>query len=445
MCYVRLIQTILTNPGIVPRNAKWITQKSRLNSGSSATAGRHIRRRGTSTARGEKSRTVPGRSYENQDPVLVDVEKLDSHNAETDEFWKKDVFTCSADGRPAFCSSCLAFKPDRAHHCSEINRCVRKMDHFCPWIGGIISETSFKYFIQLTFYGALYCAHTFIFMAVLLAQRERGTTFINAHWIVVLALSALFFLFTAAMCGSSLQLAAVNSTTVENITRKTKVWYFCVYLPNPGETMRRIQAAGRPPLWTISYPRPPEERLEILQQNGVIPTSSSKPVPAPAPGPDPSRMEVTRTFAILATSPGTNPWSLGPLRNLQEVMGYQFVDWFLPIKPSPCTNHASAECSFKLGPAFYKLKREAGIDSLSEIGEPRRRRRRRTLSHSESRRGNEDEDVNERPDELSAQCSGEVRGGTASADDGGRPRRPSQYKRPRRHSSGQRRKSSDPG
>lgn len=49
------------------------------------------------------------------------------------EFYQKDVFVCQGDGRPIWCSMCENWKPDRAHHCREIERCVRKMDHFCPW------------------------------------------------------------------------------------------------------------------------------------------------------------------------------------------------------------------------------------------------------------------------------------------------------------------------
>lgn len=31
------------------------------------------------------------------------------------------------------CPRCLSIKPLRAHHCSVCKRCVRKMDHHCPW------------------------------------------------------------------------------------------------------------------------------------------------------------------------------------------------------------------------------------------------------------------------------------------------------------------------
>lgn len=55
-------------------------------------------------------------------------------------FYSKDVFVCEVDGRPKWCSSCKQWKPDRSHHSSELGRCVRKMDHLCPWVGGMVAE-----------------------------------------------------------------------------------------------------------------------------------------------------------------------------------------------------------------------------------------------------------------------------------------------------------------
>jgi len=48
-------------------------------------------------------------------------------------FLDKEIFVCEGDGLPRYCSRCNCWKPDRSHHCSEIGRCVWRMDHFCPW------------------------------------------------------------------------------------------------------------------------------------------------------------------------------------------------------------------------------------------------------------------------------------------------------------------------
>lgn len=58
-----------------------------------------------------------------------------------ESFYTRDFYTCRSDGLPIWCSDCQNWKPDRAHHSGDIQRCVKKMDHYCPWAGGMIGET----------------------------------------------------------------------------------------------------------------------------------------------------------------------------------------------------------------------------------------------------------------------------------------------------------------
>jgi hypothetical protein len=82
-----------------------------------------------------------------------------------------DAYISDYQGVPLFCEKCRVFKPDRAHHCKELGRCVKKMDHYCPWAGGIIAEHTHKFFMQFVFYGALFTAYLWIVVAVFLADR----------------------------------------------------------------------------------------------------------------------------------------------------------------------------------------------------------------------------------------------------------------------------------
>ncbi|KAI4240172.1 MAG: hypothetical protein L6R40_005305 [Gallowayella cf. fulva] len=173
---------------------------------------------------------------------------------------------------------------------------------------------------------------------------------VNIHWIVVLSLAGLFSLFLLGMSGSSLQLVFQNTTTIENLSRKTKVWQLAIFMPNAS------MQHDKPPLFrTITY------------------------------GQDPNS---TRIFAILHSRPGENPWDLGYSRNFKSVMGEHWYDWVLPIKRSPCANHNRFDCEFETGPVVERMRREAGIATPDPPGmeeKPRRhhrRRRRRPSTHT---------------------------------------------------------------
>lgn len=40
----------------------------------------------------------------------------------------------------------------RTHHCHISEKCVLKMDHYCPWIGNCVGYANYKYFYLLIIY-----------------------------------------------------------------------------------------------------------------------------------------------------------------------------------------------------------------------------------------------------------------------------------------------------
>lgn len=64
------------------------------------------------------------------------------------------------------CTRCETYRPPRAHHCRICQRCIRRMDHHCPWINNCVGERNQKYFIQFLVYVGLLSLYA-IFLVVL--------------------------------------------------------------------------------------------------------------------------------------------------------------------------------------------------------------------------------------------------------------------------------------
>ena len=341
--YFRLIYTVVTNPGYVERSAQWYSQqddKRKQNKRPSRSSHGHAE----SEKRSEANGSLAGYAHTGPDAssnTLTGEQRPGLH-----DFFSRDVFICQGDGRPIWCTHCQNWKPDRAHHCREVDRCVRKMDHYCPWVGGVVSETTFKFFVQFVGWTAIYCFFNLITMAILVAEHVRIAGTVNVHWVVTLAFGVLFGLFTAGMTASSLQFALVNTNTIENLSRKNVVYQVAVYMPRPPQAPPRFP--------TISY--------STAQKR-----ESSESLPD----------EAIRTFAILHSKPGDSPWDVGALANFKEVMGEHWYDWFLPIKYSPCCNHDRYDSQFAMGPVVDRMRREAGILPPVVEEKPHRSRRHR--------------------------------------------------------------------
>ncbi|OQE19415.1 hypothetical protein PENSTE_c015G04220 [Penicillium steckii] len=338
--YLRLLYSVLRDPGFLPLGAERL-QADAVEDSKQSHKKRRQHRRNSGKPRDAEKVDAP-----------VDLERgvigngsgraHDMKSLGLEHFYTKDVFVCQEDGRPAYCSTCCQFKVDRSHHCRELDRCVRKMDHFCPWVGGVVSETSFKFFIQFVFYTATFCTFALVVSAYFTAQLKRDTGSVNAHWCVCIGLSGLFGFFTAGMSLTSLQLAALNLTTIENLNRQSVVWTLAIRIPE--HVSAQLFSPGSP----------------------LAPTFHTVSLPLELP------IAERHVFAILHTQPGENPFSLGsPFKNLQQIMGYSITDWLLPIKQSPCADHSSQESDFALGPVVTRLKQEAGFLPPPENGNER--------------------------------------------------------------------------
>ncbi|KAL1303653.1 hypothetical protein AAFC00_007009 [Neodothiora populina] len=375
-----------------------------------------------------------------------------------EHFHSKDVFACDPNGLPIWCGTCATWKPDRSHHCNDVGRCVMKLDHFCPWVGGVVAEKNFNFFIQFTSHTALYTLYILIVMAYFFHDRSSRDFGVEGNWLATLILAAVFTLFTAGMAGTSIHLALMNTTTIDNINHASRTMYLAVYLPDPhkyyqqkqplpaspgldasteGATLPRTPSPSESlPNHSLSATSPsvhsvdktgfePGECTRLMFHGSKTrqrPTAPKRPTsqtidhqqpqhpwvgtityplytaPHASPSPETIRAPPPRTFAILKTRPGMNPWKLDPLSNFRQVMGVRIFDWFFPVRRSPCASHTAGDTLYPLGQDYERLKAEAGItlsppnddhdlnvrnDHSTDKSSSRRRRHRksRTTSH----------------------------------------------------------------
>ncbi|XP_063458837.1 palmitoyltransferase ZDHHC3 isoform X6 [Pan paniscus] len=119
------------------------------------------------------------------------------------------------------CPKCCSIKPDRAHHCSVCKRCIRKMDHHCPWVNNCVGENNQKYFVLFTMYIALISLHALImvgfhFLHCFEEDWTKCSSFSPPTTVILLILlcfeGLLFLIFTSVMFGTQVHSICTDET-----------------------------------------------------------------------------------------------------------------------------------------------------------------------------------------------------------------------------------------
>ncbi|RXW18095.1 hypothetical protein EST38_g7766 [Candolleomyces aberdarensis] len=121
-----------------------------------------------------------------------------------------------------YCDKDGFLKPYRAHHCRNCGTCVLKYDHHCPWIGQCVGARNHKFFLnfcQAAFFCTAYIIGTMLPYTVK-GFTERGAN-VNPQQLVLVALSALFALFTFSLTVTHIYMIMLGQTTVENMQIQT--------------------------------------------------------------------------------------------------------------------------------------------------------------------------------------------------------------------------------
>uniref|UniRef100_A0A8D0GV72 Palmitoyltransferase n=1 Tax=Sphenodon punctatus TaxID=8508 RepID=A0A8D0GV72_SPHPU len=120
------------------------------------------------------------------------------------------------------CNRCEAYRPPRAHHCRICHRCVRRMDHHCPWINNCVGELNQKYFIQFLFYTGTPLYTCWPPLGGALPPPTWHGLEVCAHCIILLVESILFVLFVTVIFYDQVVSIIRDETPIEQLNRLLK-------------------------------------------------------------------------------------------------------------------------------------------------------------------------------------------------------------------------------
>jgi len=173
------------------------------------------------------------------------------------------------------------------------------------------------------------------------------------------------------MTGTSIHLALFNLTQVEQLGAKTRVHVLAVLKPSRDGLIQinPTLVSDPSPYHEITYPlgtvKQPGDGLSLSQDSTITGGLAENHTNTTLQNNITSKrdLQATRTFAVLRMlESGDNPWDLGSLMlNWKTVMGDDVIDWFLPIKRSPCCNHEQSESQFSVGPWVDLLRVKYGF------------------------------------------------------------------------------------
>ncbi|XP_018402787.1 PREDICTED: palmitoyltransferase ZDHHC7 isoform X2 [Cyphomyrmex costatus] len=180
--------------------------------------------------------------------VLLTMQDSESDNHEGDE---KDDWTV--------CTRCETYRPPRAHHCRICKRCVRKMDHHCPWINNCVGERNQKYFIQFLVYVGALAIYTIILISISwiydCPQCNNDISVKQSrilHSVMLVLESGLFGMFVVAILFDQFQAILNDETAVERVKgtqqRKNVSRIF--------KLLSQVYGKSHPIFWLLPYQNP---------------------------------------------------------------------------------------------------------------------------------------------------------------------------------------------
>ncbi|KAG0149103.1 hypothetical protein CROQUDRAFT_669388 [Cronartium quercuum f. sp. fusiforme G11] len=251
-----------------------------------------------------------------------------------------DTLMCKSDGSKRFCRKCNLLKADRAHHCSSCKKCVLRMDHHCPWLGGrcvgLHNQKYFVLFLIWTSITSIICAFGAVnglseFVTINANLSDDGFRLAPLNWAFLLLVGALFGMVLTGFGSYHLYLVSVNRTTIENMERSLRV------RPTVSSESSTSYALLR------SNSRPVNPNTNLSRSAETVQSTTQETLPSydlPVYKSD-DRLTRSERKKLESGSTKLNVYDLGSrLHNFKEVFGHhnQWWEWPLPLPPKGISN-----------------------------------------------------------------------------------------------------------
>jgi len=300
-----------------------------------------VRDPGSLTPRRKKQSDMRIEDQESRQALLNSADAGDEQDEDERVPTAAEIDELAVGGR--WCRHCWRARPERAHHCSTCGKCILKMDHHCPWLGGNCvghrTYPAFLHFILTCTALAAYitCVAVSVIIGLVADPFSIDPTVSPLHALFLALMGGIFSIVMASFLVYHIYLVSTNQTTLEHLSNYLLLRFLPPLVPPerspPPPSSPHVRPKASPSL--ADPPTPPDSPtllstllsdhhpLVPSQDTLTIPSSESMSRARPLPYHPPQEHELSQAqrWLVRREHGKLRLYDLGWRRNWGEVFG----------------------------------------------------------------------------------------------------------------------------